>query len=104
MEGADEHIDYQLNNERTNVQNLLDSVDNCQNPKICAAISAISDIGRGMSTDFEKAAAFLLPTVGVVKKSNKRKMLLSLRLQEPIVVLGPVGSAFVGTQMKSMEP
>ena len=51
---------------------MLDSVDDCKNPKVCADVSAISNIGPGMSTDFEKAAAFLLPTVGVVKKSNKR--------------------------------
>ena len=104
MEGADKHIDYQLPNELTKVPNLLDSVDDCQNLKICADVSAISDIGRGMSTDYEKAAALLLPTDRVAKKSNKRKMLLSLRLQGPKVVLGPVGSAFFGTQMKSMEP
>ena len=55
---------------------MLDSVDDCQNPKLCAAVSEISDIGRGMSTDFEKAGAFLLPTDPVANKSNKRKKII----------------------------
>ena len=105
MEGVANHIDYQLHNERTKVQDLIDYVDDCQNTKVCAAVLDISDIGRGMITDFEKAAAFLLPNNPVAKKSNKRKsVLLSLRLQGTRVVLEPVGSASVGTQMKSMEP
>ena len=73
MESAAEHIDFQLPNERTKVQNILESVDDCQNPKVCAAVSTISDIGHGMTTDFEKAAAFLLPTDPVAKKINKGK-------------------------------
>ena len=62
-----------MTNERTEVQNMLDSVDDCQNPKVYAAVSAISDVGRSMSTYFEKAAAFLLPTDPAAKKSNKIK-------------------------------
>ena len=52
---------------------MLDSVDDCQNTKVYAAVSAISDVGRSMSTYFEKAAAFLLPTDPAAKKSNKIK-------------------------------
>ena len=51
-----------MTNEQTEVQNMLDSVDECQNTKVYAAVSAISDVGCSMSTYFEKAAAFLLPT------------------------------------------
>ena len=61
------------------------------------------DVGHGMSTDFEKGAAFLLPTNPVAKKS-KNKNVLSLRLQGSRVVLVPVGSASVGTKMKTIEP
>ena len=59
--------------EKTKVQDLLDYVDDCKNPKFCAAVLAISDIGRGMSTDVEKSAALFLPMDPVTKKSNKRK-------------------------------
>ena len=104
LEGTAEHLDYQLPNEWTKVKNRVDSVDDCQNSKVCAAVSAIFNVGRGMSTDFERAAAFLLPTYHVVKKVVKGKMLLSLKLQGTRVVLAPVGSAYVDTQMKSMEP
>ena len=81
---------------------MLDSVDDWQNTKVCAAVLAISDVGRGMSTDFEKTVAFLIPTGPVAKEINKGKMWLSLRLQGPRVVLAPVGSASIGTQMNSM--
>ena len=97
FESDDNKIDYQLSNELAKVQNLINSAYDCQNLKVCAAISDISNVGCGMSTDFEKSSAFLLPTDSVAKQSNKRKMLLSLRLQGPIVVLAPVGSASVGT-------
>ena len=60
-------------NEQTNVQNILESVDDCQNTKVCAAVSAISDVGCGMSTYFEQTAAFLLPMDPVTKKNNKLK-------------------------------
>ena len=52
---------------------MLDFVYNYQNPRVCTAVSAISGVGRGMSTGFEKADAFLLPTNNVAKKSNKIK-------------------------------
>ena len=104
LDGASEHIDYQLPNERMKVKNLLDSVDECQNPKVCAAVLDISNIVHGTSTEFDKAAVFLLPEDPVTKVLIKERMLLSMRLQRPRVVLAPVGSAFVGTQIKSMEP
>ena len=83
---------------------MLDSIYDCQNTKVCANVSAISNVGRGMSTDFDKAAAFLLPTDHVTKESNERKNVLSLRLKGPRVVLAPVGSAYIGNQIKIMEP
>ena len=73
FEGAAKHIDYQLPNEQTKVQNLLDSVDDCQNTKVCTDFLAISKVGLGMSTDFEKADAFLLPTDPLTKKVIKEK-------------------------------
>ena len=65
---------------------------------------AISNVSRGMSTNYYKAAAFLLPTDHVAKKSNKRKMLLPMGLQGPRVVLTTVVLAYIQIQMKSMEP
>ena len=92
MEGVSNHIDYQLHNGQTKVQYLLDDVDDCQNNKVCAAFLDIYDIGHGMSTKFEKAAALLIPNNPAANKSNKRKsVLLSLRLQGPRVALAPVG-------------
>ena len=52
---------------------MLDSVDDCKNPKVCADVSAISNIGPGMSTEFEKAVFFLLPRYLVAKKVIKEK-------------------------------
>ena len=52
---------------------MLDFVYNYQNPRVCTAVSTISGVGRGMSTGFEKADAFLLPTNNVAKKSIKKK-------------------------------
>ena len=55
---------------------MLDSIYDCQNTKVCAAVSAISDVGHGISTDFEKASDFLLPTNPVTKKINMRKIVV----------------------------
>ena len=88
MEGLANNIDYQIPNERTKVQNLLDSVYDCQNPKFFSAVSAISDIGRGMSADFEKADVLLLPTDPVAKKSNKRKNVVTSKVTGNQSVVG----------------
>ena len=51
---------------------MIDFVDECQNPRVCAAVLATSDVGRGMSKYFEKTTNFLLPTDSVAKKRNKK--------------------------------
>ena len=63
LEGDAKNIDYQLPNGWTKVQNLLDSIYDCQYTKVCADVLDISNIGCGMSTEFDKAAVFLLPQI-----------------------------------------
>ena len=43
IENASEHITEQIPNTRTRVQSLLDSVEGCTDPKICARVAAISN-------------------------------------------------------------
>ena len=53
METSAEHIAYQLPNGRTKVQRFADLIEECKDPKICAAIANALDTGRNMHTDFE---------------------------------------------------
>ena len=74
LETASQHVQFQLPNERTRVAKLLTSIENCCDPKVSARHAGISDDSNGMSQDFEKAAAYLLPVCPVAKRvGNKRK-------------------------------
>ena len=74
LETASQHVAHQLPNARTRVQKLLDSIEDCTDSKVAARHAAISDESNGMSEDFEKAAAYLLPVCPVAKRiGNKRK-------------------------------
>ena len=71
MESVAEHITFQLPDGRTRLQNLLDSTEECKDPKFLAQWSSVSDVPRGMNTDFEAAAAFLIPSDTVSKKYTR---------------------------------
>ena len=73
MESAAEHITFQLPDGRTRVQNLLDLTEECKDPKFLAQWSSVSDVARGMNTDFEAAAAFLIPSDPASKKSTRKR-------------------------------
>ena len=61
MENAADHIAYQLPNGRIKVQRFADSIEECKDTKIFAAIANTLDSRRNMCTDFEAAVGFVLP-------------------------------------------
>ena len=76
MQACTQHVPYQLPNGLTRVRFLLDAIEN-DDAGLQAAIAGVEqDTGvGGMRSDFEKAAAHLLPKDPVVKKrlsANKR--------------------------------
>ena len=73
MESVAEHITFQLPDGRTRLQNLLDSTEECKDPKFLAQWSSVSDVACGMHTDFEAAADFLIPSDPVAKKSTRKR-------------------------------
>ena len=64
-----EHIAYQLPNELTRVVYLLEGIQ-CSNPHLQAAMASVrtDDGANGMRSDFERAAAHLLPYNPVARK------------------------------------
>ena len=52
IENASEHVTEQVPNPRTQVQSLLNSIDGCTNPNICARVAAVSNEFNGMQADF----------------------------------------------------
>ena len=69
MQACSQHVDYQLPNELTRVRYLLDALEN-DDAGLQAAMASVeqdSSVG-GMRSDFELAAAHLLPKDPVVKK------------------------------------
>ena len=73
MESAAKHITFQLPDGRTRVQNLLDSTEECKDPKFLAQWSSVSDVARGMNTYFEAAADLFIPSDPVSKKSTRKR-------------------------------
>ena len=58
----------------TQVQSLLDSIEGCTDPKICARVAEVPNEANGMLADFELSFARLLPVCLVAAKvANKRK-------------------------------
>ena len=66
------HVPDQVPIERTRVQSLLDSMDGCIDPKVCARLAAISNEALGMLNSFEDAVAHLLPSCPVSAKVSKK--------------------------------
>ena len=68
IETAALHVTEQLPNERTRVQSLLDSIDDCTDPKIFSRVANIDDESNAMHDDWEAAVAYLLPVDLVAKR------------------------------------
>ena len=71
MQQCAEHITYQLSNELTRVGYLLERIQ-CSDPGLQAAMASMrmDDGVNGMRSDFEKAAAHLLPYGPVARKQT----------------------------------
>ena len=69
MQQCAEHIAYQLPNEHTRVGCLLEGIQ-CSDPGLQAAMASVrmDDGANGMRSDFEKAAAHLLPYDPITRK------------------------------------
>ena len=69
MQQCAEHIAYQLPNEHTRVGYLLEGIQ-CSDPGLQAAMASVrtDDGTNGMRSDFEKAAAHLLPYDSIARK------------------------------------
>ena len=68
---AAEHVAHELPGNRTRVTYLIDSMK-CKDPGVLAALSSVRQDDPGMRTNFELAAAFLIPTCPVAKKKTKQ--------------------------------
>ena len=64
------HIPEQVSNQRTRVQSLIDSIDACQDSKICAWVASVTNEINGMSDDLEKSVARLLSACPVEGKTG----------------------------------
>ena len=69
MQQCAKHIAYQLPNEHTRVGYLLQA-NQCPDPGLQAAMASVQtdDGANGMRSDFERAAAHILPYDPVVQK------------------------------------
>ena len=72
-ETASLHVTDQVPIKRKRVQSLLDSMDGCTDPKVCARLAAISNEALGMISSFEDAFAHLLPPYPVAAKVSKKR-------------------------------
>ena len=52
IDNAYKHVTEQVPNPRRRVQSLLNSIEGCTNPKICARFAAVSNEANGMQADF----------------------------------------------------
>ena len=73
IENESEHVTEQVPNPRTQVQSLLDLIEGCTDPNICARVAAVSNEANGMQSDFELAVAHLLPACHVAAKAPKKR-------------------------------
>ena len=66
------HVPDQVPIKLTRVQSLLDSMDVCTDPKVCARLASISNEALGMLNIFKDAFAHLLPACPVTAKVFKK--------------------------------
>ena len=53
IDNTSEHVTGQVPNPRTRVQSILNSIEGCTGPNICARFAAVSNEVNGMQADFE---------------------------------------------------
>ena len=63
----------QVHIKRTKVQSLLDSMDSCIDPKVCARLTAISNEALGIINRFEDAVSHLFQACPVAVKVYKKR-------------------------------
>ena len=63
-----------MKNPCTRGQSLLNSIEGCTDPNICARVAAVSNEANGMQADFELAVAHLIPVCTVSAKVAKKQM------------------------------
>ena len=68
-ETASLHVPDQVPIKRTRVQSLLDSMDGCTDPKVCARVAAISNEALEMLNNSENDVAHLLPACPILLSS-----------------------------------
>ena len=73
MEAASVHVTHQMPDDRNRVKSFLTSVENCQDPSVQAAISAVKLPTNNLTEDLEGAITLLLPTCPVSKKGATRR-------------------------------
>ena len=73
IENASGHVTEQAPNPRTRVQSLLNTIEGCTYPKICARVSAVLNEANGMHTGFKLAIFHILPACNVADKVAKKR-------------------------------
>ena len=69
MQQCTQHVSFQLPNARSRVTYLLDAIQN-SDAELQAALASVRRDDPGMRDDFEKAAAYLLPSCPVARKKK----------------------------------
>ena len=72
IENASEHITEHVPNPLMRVQSLLNSIEGCTDPTICAIVAAVSNEANGMQDEFKLAVANLFPECPVAAKVAKK--------------------------------
>ena len=73
IKNESEHVIEQVPNPHTRVQILLNSIEGCTDPKICARVAAVSNYANGMQADFELDVAILFPACPVAANVAQKR-------------------------------
>ena len=104
IENAAEHIKEQIPAPRTRVQSLLDSIEGCKDPNVCARVAAISNEANGMLDNFEKAVAHLIPVCPVAAKVGKKRKNANVSGVGGNVNLKPGTGPKTGVELRYYKP
>ena len=98
MQACTQHVPYQLPNELTRVRYLLDAIENDDAGLQAAMAGVEQDTGAGgMRSDFEKAAAHLLPKDPVVKKRLASSKRAAAEISAATAVVNPKTKKGIGS-------
>ena len=73
IETASQHVTEKIPNQRTQVQNFLDSFEGCTDSKVCAHVSTVSTKINGTSDNFELALPQLLPAFPIAANIRSKR-------------------------------